>query len=47
MLGQPIAFHHVTWDVNCVIDNMARRALEVQTTITFWDGHVPEDVLKN
>ena len=29
------------------MDDMARQALVAQTTITFWDGQVPKDVLEN
>ena len=27
-LGQPVAYCHVTRDANCILDDMARRALE-------------------
>ena len=27
-LGQPVAYRHVTRDANCILDDMARRALE-------------------
>ena len=37
----------MTRDANCIVDNMARRALEARATITFWDGQVPEDTLGN
>ena len=46
-LGQPVAYCHVTRDSNCIVDDMARRALETQATITFWDRQVHEDALGN
>ena len=42
-LVQPMAYHNETRDANCIGDNMARRALKEQASITFWDGQVPED----
>ena len=42
-LGQPVAYCHVTRDVNCVADDMARGALEARATIVFWDSQVPKD----
>ena len=42
-----MAYFHMTRDANCIADNMARRALEAQATITFWDGQVPKDALRN
>ena len=42
-----MAYYHVTRDANCVLDDMARRALEVRAIITFWDGQVPEDAPDN
>ena len=47
VLGQPVAYCHITRDANCIADNMARQALEAQATITFWDGQVPEDAPGN
>ena len=47
VLGQPIAYFHVTRDANCIIDNMSRQILEVWATITLWDGQVPEDAPRN
>ena len=42
-----MAYSHVTRDANCIPDDMARRALEAQATITFWDGQVPKDTPGN
>ena len=47
VLAQPMAYCHVTRDANCVVDDIARRALEARATITFWDGKVPEDAPGN
>ena len=47
VLRQPVAYHHVTRDANCVKDDIARRALEARATITFWDGQVPKDAPEN
>ena len=38
---------HITRDANCVTDDMARRALEAQATITLWDRQVPKDAPGN
>ena len=46
VLEQPMAYHQMTRDTNCVADYMARRALEACTTITFWDRQVPEYALR-
>ena len=42
-----MAYCHVTRDANCILDDMARGALEAQATITFWDIHLPEDAPGN
>ena len=42
-----MAYYHTTRDANCIVDNMARLALEVQPTITFWGGKAPEDMPGN
>ena len=42
-----MAYCHMIRDANCVVDNMARWALEARATITFWDGQVPEDAPEN
>ena len=42
-LGQPVAYHHVAKDANCVAYDMSRLAFEARSTITFWDGQVPKD----
>ena len=42
-----MAYLHFTRDANCILDNMARRALEVQETIIFWDGELPDDAPGN
>ena len=42
-----MAYCHVARDANCILDNMARRALEARMTIIFWDGQVPEDAPGN
>ena len=47
MLGQPVAYCHITRDANCVTNDMARWALEARATITFWDGQVPKDAPGN
>ena len=47
MLGQPVAYQHITRDANCIPDNMARWALEARETIIFWDGEVPDDAPRN
>ena len=47
MLGQPVAYCHMTRDANCIADDMARWALEARATITFWDRQVPEDAPGN
>ena len=46
-LEQPMTYHHMTRDANCIANGMARWALETQATITFWDGQVPEDAPAN
>ena len=46
MLGQPVAYRHVTRDANRVPDDMARRALEARETIIFWDREVPNDATR-
>ena len=47
VLGQPMAYRHMTRDTNCVANDMARRALEARATITFWDRQVPENAPDN
>ena len=42
-----MAYQHVTRDANCIPDDMARCALEVQETIIFWDGELPNNALGN
>ena len=42
-----MAYCHVTRDANCILDDMARRALEAHETIIFWDGEVPNDAPGN
>ena len=42
-----MAYCHVTRDANCIVDDMARRALELRATITLWDGQVPKDAPGN
>ena len=42
-----MAYCHMTRDANCIMGNMARRALEAQATITLWDRQVPEDAPGN
>ena len=42
-----MAYRHVTRDANCILDDMARRALEARETIIFWDGEVPDDAPGN
>ena len=37
----------MTRDASCIADDMARRALEVRATITFWDGQMPKDAPGN
>ena len=46
-LGQPVAYCHITRGANCIVDNMARQALEAQATITYWDKQMPEDAPGN
>ena len=42
-----MAYCHVTRDTNCILDDMARWALEARATITFWDRQVPKDAPGN
>ena len=42
-IRQLVTYYHVTKDTNCIVDKMARQALESKATITFWDGQVPKD----
>ena len=42
-----MAYCHVTRDANCILDDMARQALEARATITFWDRQVPKDAPGN
>ena len=42
-----MAYHYVTKDANCITDDMARLALEVQAAVTFWDGQVLKDAPRN
>ena len=42
-----MAYQHVTRDANCILDDIARQALEAQATIIFWDGQVPKDAPGN
>ena len=42
-----MAYCYMTRDANCIVDDMARWALEAQAIITFWDGQVPKDVPGN
>ena len=37
----------MTRGTNCIVDDMARRALEARATIIFWDRQVPEDAPGN
>ena len=37
-LGQPIAYCYMTRDANCIVDNMARQALEVYYHLLGWAG---------
>ena len=36
-LEQCIAYCHITRDVNCIVDNIARWVLDTRVTIAFWD----------
>ena len=47
LLGQPMAYCHMTRDANYIADNMARWALEARATITFWEGQVSKDAPGN
>ena len=42
-----MAYCYMTRDAKCIVDNMARWALEARATITFWDGQVPKDAPGN
>ena len=42
-----MAYQHVTSDANCILDDMARRALEARETIIFQDREVPDDAPGN
>ena len=42
-----MAYHHVTRDANWVANDIARRVLEVWTSITVWDRQVPKDAAGN
>ena len=42
-----MAYCHVARDTSCIADDMARLALEAGATITFWEGHLPEDAPGN
>ena len=42
-----MAYRHVTWEVNCVADDMARRALMTKGDITYMQGDVQADAHPN
>ena len=46
-LGQAVAYCHMTRDANCIMDDMARQALEARATISYWDRQVPKDAPRN
>ena len=46
-LGGPVAYRHVTWEANCVADNMAHRALMAKGDVTYMQGDVPADAPPN
>ena len=47
VLGQLVTYYHITKDTNCVMDDIAKWALEAKATITLWEGQVPKDVPGN
>jgi hypothetical protein len=42
-----VAYRHTGRDFNKVPDDMARRALAVESQVIYWDGQVPEDAPAN
>ena len=35
VLGGPVAYHHVIWEANCMVDDMARHALAAKGNIMY------------
>ena len=46
-LGGPVAYRHVTQEVNCLANDMARRALTAKDDITYMQGSIPADAPTN
>ncbi len=42
-----VSYRHTKRELNTVPDDMARRALEAEATVVYYDGKVPEDAPKN
>ena len=40
ILDRPVANHHVTWEMNCIADNMAHRMLAAKGDVTYMHGDV-------
>ena len=47
VLGQPVGYCYVTIGCQLFCDNIVRRVLEAQATITIWNGQVPRDAPRN
>ena len=47
VLGGPVAYRHITWEANCIADDMACRALMAKGDITYMQGDVPADAPPN
>ena len=47
VLGGPVAYCHITWEANCIADNMACHALAAKGDITYMHGDVPGDAFSN
>ena len=43
MLKQPVTYRCMARDANCMAHKMARWAIEVYATVTFWNMQVPKD----
>ena len=46
-LGGWVAYRHVTWEANCIANDMACRALTTKGDVTYMQGDVPADAPPN
>ena len=47
VLGGLVVYHHVTWEANCIADDMAHCMLVTKSNITYMQGDVSKDAPSN